>query len=144
MPAPVCQHSISAGNLCIDRLERGRVIRVFGPTGKLDLRRQARWLAGLSQFDRLAQEGGADGFANNAVHQQLTLLQTLDDAAYSDGGSAGFYPEFKKRAVRLLLFRTRFDGGTALPAADPGDHRPCLPFAQGDRAWFCNGFAYEL
>lgn len=106
--------------------------------------RQSRWLSGLAEFDRLAQDAGAEGFAASTGRQQLALLQTLDDAAYADNGSDGFYPEFKK--LVLFAYYSSEVGATEELRYQrlPGDYRPCLPFGAEDRPWFWNGYAYEL
>jgi hypothetical protein len=106
--------------------------------------RQAEWLAGLAEFDRQAQAAGADSFAGSTAEQQLALLQSLDDAAYADGGSDGFYPAFKK--LVLFAFYSSEVGATEELRYQrlPGEYRPCLPFTATDRPWFWNGYAYEL
>ncbi|HEX5789411.1 MAG TPA: gluconate 2-dehydrogenase subunit 3 family protein [Woeseiaceae bacterium] len=106
--------------------------------------RRERWQAGLDGFDRLAQADGAHGFAEGTRRQQSDLLQRLDDAAYADGGSGGFYPEFKK--VALFAYFTSEAGATQSLRYErlPGEYRPCLPYTAGDGAWFWNGYAYEL
>lgn len=110
--------------------------------------RQSRWLAGLADFDRLARDAGADCFADATRAQRLALLQALDDASFGEGGPDldpdGFYAEFKKLA--LFAYYSSEAGATEAQRYQrlPGDYRPCLPFATGDRAWFWNGYGYDL
>jgi hypothetical protein len=106
--------------------------------------RQAEWFDGLAEFDGLAQAAGADSFAGSTGEQQLALLQSLDDAAYADGGSHGFYPAFKK--LVLFAYYSSEAGATKELRYQrlPGEYRPCLPFTANDRPWFWNGYAYEL
>jgi hypothetical protein len=105
--------------------------------------RQARWVAGLDDIDRRAREAG-QGFCESPPERQLAVLQALDDEAFAQGSADHFFRELK----RMILFGYySSETGASIELGTqriPGDYEPCLPLDEVGRAWFWNGFSYEL
>lgn len=106
--------------------------------------RRESWVEGLAGIDRRAVEAGMDGFNSGKADEQLMLLRTLDKE-YFEGG---YQPTFFSGLKQMLLFAyyNSEPGATVELRYQPvpGDYLPCIPYSEGDRAWFWNGYAYGL
>ena len=106
--------------------------------------RQTEWQEGLAEIDSRARNAGMDSFLDGSEQQQFELLQTLDKEFFE----GGYEPTFFGRLKQMVLFAYYNSevGATVemryLPI--PGDYQPCLPYKEGDRAYFWNGYSYGL
>lgn len=106
--------------------------------------RQARYVTGLEDIDRRARESGADSFSAGSTTRQTELLRTLDKEAFANGSADAFFGELKK--LVLFAYYSSEPGATVELRYQriPGDYLPCVPIEDTDRAWFWNGYSYEL
>jgi hypothetical protein len=74
----------------------------------------------------------------------VSVLQILDDETFANGPTQTFFRE-RKRMV-LFAYYTSEPGATLELRFQriPGDYLPCEPVDEGGRAWFWNGYSYEL
>jgi len=106
--------------------------------------RRARYVAGLEDIDRRARQSGADSFSASSTAQQTVLLQTLDKETFAQDAIDTFFGEFKKMV--LFAYYSSETGATIELRYQriPGDYRPCVPLDEIGRAWFWNGYSYDL
>ena len=76
--------------------------------------------------------------------QQFELLQALDREYFEQGYVPTFFSGLKQMV--LFAFYNSEVGATVelRYQAIPGDFVPCMPYSEGDRAWFWNGYSYGL
>ena len=89
-------------------------------------------------------ESGADSFSASSTAQQTVLLQTLDKETFAQDAIDTFFGEFKKMV--LFAYYSSETGATIELRYQriPGDYRPCVPLDEIGRAWFWNGYSYDL
>lgn len=106
--------------------------------------RQARYVAGLDDIDKRARGSGATGFSASSVTRQAELLRTLDKEAFADRSANSFFGELKKMVV-FAYYSSEVGATVELRYQRiPVDYLPCVPMEDIDRAWFWNGYSYEL
>lgn len=106
--------------------------------------RQSRYLAGLEDIERRAMDLGGKGFAESSKTAKQKVLQQLDDEAFAPGSPGTFFGELKK--MTLFAYYSSEPGATDELRFQriPGDYEPCLSIEEDGRAWFWNGYSYEL
>ena len=106
--------------------------------------RQANWVEGLAGIDARAKEAGMESFSAGTADQQLALLRAIDHEYFEQGYVPTFFSGLKQMV--LFAFYNSEIGATAelRYRAVPGDFVPCMPYSEGDRAWFWNGYSYGL
>ncbi len=106
--------------------------------------RQAQWIDGLAGIDERAREAGMDSFSAGTSQQQFDLLRSLDHEYFEQG----YVPTFFSGLKQMVLFAYyNSEVGATIELryqAVPGDFVPCMPYSEGDRAWFWNGYSYGL
>lgn len=104
--------------------------------------RQARYIAGLEEIDRRARVAGGGGFKRSSKAQQLDVLQQMDEEAFVQGDS--FFGELKQ--MTLFAYYSSKPGATEELRFQriPGDYQGCLANDEDNRAWFWNGYSYDL
>lgn len=106
--------------------------------------RQARYVAGLDDIDKRARESGATGFSASSVTRQAELLRTMDKEAFADRSANTFFGELKKMV--LFAYYSSEVGATVELRYQriPVDYLSCVAIEDTGRAWFWNGYSYEL
>jgi hypothetical protein len=106
--------------------------------------RQARYVRGLEDIDGRARKVGVDSFSASTSAQRIELLQTLDKEAFAKDSADIFFGELKKMV--LFAYYSSEPGATLELKYQriPGDYLPCVPMEDIGRAWFWNGYSYEL
>lgn len=106
--------------------------------------RQAHWVEGLADIENRSRALGMDSFYAGSAAQQTELLQALDKESFAQGDDVTFFSELKKMV--LFAFYSSETGATVelKYQAVPGDYLPCVPLDDIGRAWFWNGYSYEL
>ena len=106
--------------------------------------RQARWVEGLADIDHRAKTLGMDSFSAGSAAQQTELLQALDRESFAQDQGATFFAELKKM-VLFAYYSSEVGATIELKyQAIPVDYLPCVPLQEVGRAWFWNGYSYEL
>lgn len=106
--------------------------------------RQAHWVDGLADIENRSRTLGMDSFYAGSAAQQTELLQALDKESFAQRDDVTFFSELKKMV--LFAFYSSETGATVelKYQAIPGDYLPCVPMDEIGRAWFWNGYSYEL
>ena len=106
--------------------------------------RKARWVEGLADIEGRSKALGMNSFYTGSATQQTELLQALDKESFAQGDDVTFFSELKKMV--LFAFYSSETGATVelKYQAIPGDYLPCVPMDEIGRAWFWNGYSYEL
>ncbi len=106
--------------------------------------RQETWKEGLAGIDARAKEAGMDSFNAGTPQQQIGFLRALDHEYFEQG----YVPTFFSGLKQMVLFAYyNSEAGATVELryqAVPGDFVPCMPYSEGDAAWFWNGYSYGL